>query len=156
MSTIIFLKFHRRNPLKSYGKCFLFQLKCPLLHSSVQVFKFSSLLPRVKLFQEKVENGIIMTSWNGLRELPIVIFGEKTKNTLNYGIKNGQLMDCKMKSFEHIWQLEKGLVISSWTILLLITNSIKQIKLDIEKIFDNFLSKYPISNRISWLRWPCF
>ena len=47
----------------------------------------------------------------------------------------------KKKTFEHIWQLEKGLVISSYLFLLPITNSIN-IKLNFQRIFDNPLSKF--------------
>ena len=54
-------------------------------------------------FQEKVENGIIMTSLNGLHKSTIVIFGKNSKTSLNYGIKNGQLMNHKIKKLLNIF-----------------------------------------------------
>ena len=55
--------------LKSYEKCFLFYLNCSFGSCNVQVLGESS----------EVENGITMTSWNGLCKLPTLIFGKTRK-----------------------------------------------------------------------------
>ena len=66
-----------------------------------------------------------MTSWNGLYKLPIVIFCKKNQTVLNWSIKNGHVMEHKIKAFEHIWQPGKELVTWSWPFFFPITNFIK-------------------------------
>ena len=80
--------------LKIYGKCFYFTLNTPLV---LEILKFSSVFSRysnfckilyifafkfwsnVWRFKNNIQNGIIMTSQNGLHKLPILIFGINQK-----------------------------------------------------------------------------
>ena len=100
-----------------------------------------------------------MTSWNGLHKLPIVISGKTPKTLSIIWIKASKIVRwwiTNKKSFEHIWQPEKRMVISFYHILLPITNSIKM-KLNVYKIFNNTYSKFHIClKRISWLHWINF
>ena len=61
----------------------------------LQTFKFLKFfsLPKALWFQEKVENEIIMTSWNGLHKLPNVISG-KIRDPLSVFELRCELWSC--------------------------------------------------------------
>ena len=108
--------FHHKKLSKIVKNVFI----SPKMFLFCQAFKFLrfSFLPKALWFQEKVGNELIMTSWNGLHKLPITI-SEKTPKPLSvfsWRHENGEIMD------QYIWQLEKGLIISSLPFLLRITN----------------------------------
>ena len=59
-------------------------------------------------------------------------------------------MDHKIrKTFDHIWQPKKGLIISSYAFFLPITNSIKM-RLNFQ-IFDNPFSKFLSKEFLGWI-----
>ena len=88
--------------------------------------KFSFFLPEVLWFQEKVENRIIIASWNDLHKLSIVIFRKKKQNHFELRHQKWSGDGAQNKTFKHIWLPEKGLIISSWPILFFITNFMKK------------------------------
>ena len=77
-------------------------------------FKFLnfSFLPEALLFQEKVENEPIMTSWNGLHKLPNVISGKTPKPLsvfklrrqiwLGYGPQNKKASELVLSPFSFL------------------------------------------------------
>lgn len=69
-----------------------------------------------------------MTSWKVLHKLAIVVSLKTPKSLSAFELRrqkssgNGPQNE---KTSEHVWQSEKGLVISSWSFLLPIKNSTK-------------------------------
>ena len=87
-----------------------------------------------------------------LHQLPIEISGKTSKPLsvfeLRHQIWSGH--GSQNKTSEHIWQPEKGLVISSYPFLLSFTNSIKM-KLNFQRIFDNPLSEFLLKEFLGWI-----
>ena len=119
-----------------YSLSAIIYLKCYFVSSSIQIQSFMVL--------GKVENEIIMTPWNGLHKFPIAISGKTPKPLRVFDLRHQKWSGYgpqNKRTSEHIWQPEKGLVISSYPFLLPTTNSIKM-KLNFWMIFDNHLSKF--------------
>ena len=71
---------HQNQPLKNYGKCFLFHLKfffASFKYSNV--WNFPPSCPNFSGCKRKIEIRIKMTLLNGSHKLPIVIFGKNPK-----------------------------------------------------------------------------
>ena len=90
---------------------------------------------KVLRFQGKVQNELIMTSWNGLNKSRIAIYGKSLKPLLVFELRH-QIWSGygpqNKKASEHTWQPEKGLVISSYPFCFL----------NFQNIFDNHISKF--------------
>ena len=100
-------------------------------------------------FKNKVENEIIMTSWNGLHKLPNTISGKTLKLiSVNYDVKYGQVMKRNMKKLLKILGSLKK--VTNWSLALSHfffskTNFIK-LKLILKIAFKS----------ISWMHWLYF
>ena len=82
---LLFFVFHRKKGLRKSQKM-LFYLKSSFCYQDIQVFaKFHFLIKHFKISKSKVENRIIVISWNGLHKLSIVIFWiDKNLNGLKH------------------------------------------------------------------------
>ena len=70
-----FFSFTKRKSLRIQGKYFSFYPKHCFGSCDIRIW-YSSFLSNILRFKQKVEVRIIMTSWNGLHKVPIVIFAK--------------------------------------------------------------------------------
>ena len=95
--------------------------------------EFFSFLSNLSRFKKEVENKIILTSWIGFHILPIVIFGVAPKPP------------CSKASRMHGWWIVKE---HFWTNLATCKRNDNCFHASL--VFDNPLSKYLSSKRVSW------
>ena len=69
----VFFIFHQEKALKRLRKVF-FYLECSFRYQDIQIFVTFHPLSRSIRLLEEVENGIILTSYDGFHTLPIAIF----------------------------------------------------------------------------------